>query len=49
MSDPTPTQARLDDWIAREAIPFSVAWPRSFEAAVDKVIASLRTRWNCLA
>src|SRR5213594_1363355 len=31
----------LDDWIAREATPFSVDSPRTFKAAVDKVIASL--------
>jgi erythromycin esterase-like protein len=31
----------LDDWIAREATPFSVDSPRTFNAAVDKVIASL--------
>jgi erythromycin esterase-like protein len=41
MSRPTPTHATLDDWIAREAIPFSVDSPRTFNAAVDKVIASL--------
>ncbi len=41
MSHPTPTHATLDDWIARKAIPFSVASPRTFDAAVDKVIASL--------
>ncbi|MBV9021107.1 MAG: erythromycin esterase family protein [Ktedonobacteraceae bacterium] len=33
--------ATLDDWIAREAIPFSVEQPRTFSAAIDKVIASL--------
>ncbi len=31
----------LDDWIAREAIPFSVASPTTFDAAVDEVIAAL--------
>src|SRR5205085_2524726 len=41
MSRPTPTHATLDDWIAREATPFSVDSPRSFHAAGDKVIASL--------
>jgi erythromycin esterase len=41
MSHPTPTHATLDDWIAREATPFSVDSPRTFNAAVDKVIASL--------
>lgn len=35
------TYTTLDDWIAREAIPFSVDSPRTFNAAVDKVIASL--------
>ncbi len=34
-------QLSLDDWIAREATPFSVDSPRTFNAAVDKVIASL--------
>jgi erythromycin esterase len=34
-------QVWLDDWIAREATPFSVEQPRTFNAAVDKVIASL--------
>jgi uncharacterized protein (DUF2267 family) len=33
--------ATLDDWIAREATPFSVDSPRTFSAAVDKVIALL--------
>jgi erythromycin esterase-like protein len=33
--------ATLDDWIAREATPFSVDAPTTFNAAVDKVIASL--------
>ena len=41
MSRPTPTYATLDDWIAREATPFSVDSPTTFNAAVDKVIASL--------
>jgi erythromycin esterase len=34
-------QLSLDDWIAREATPFSVDSPRTFNAAVDKVITSL--------
>src|SRR6266516_7092916 len=34
------THATLDDWIAREATPFSVDSPRTFNAAVEKVIAS---------
>jgi erythromycin esterase len=41
MSRPTPTHATLDDWIAREATPFSVDSPGTFNAAIDKVIASL--------
>ena len=41
LSRPTPTHATLDEWIAREATPFSVESPRTFNAAVDKVIASL--------
>ena len=38
---PIPTHETLDDWIAREAILFSVDSPGTFNAAVDKVIASL--------
>ena len=38
---PHPAYATLDDWILHEAIPFSVDSPESFNAAVDKVIASL--------
>src|SRR5437016_7727123 len=34
-------QLSLDEWITREAIPFSVDSPSTFNAAVDKVIASL--------
>jgi erythromycin esterase len=41
MSHSTPTHATLDDWIAREAIPFSLDSPETFNAAVDAVIASL--------
>ena len=33
--------ATLEDWIAGEATPFSVDAPRTFNAAVDMVIASL--------
>jgi len=35
------TNATLDDWIAREATPFSIDSPRTFNTAVDKVMASL--------
>ncbi len=31
----------LDDWILHEALPFSINSPETFNAAVDKVIASL--------
>jgi erythromycin esterase-like protein len=41
MSRPTLTHTTLDDWIAREAIAFSVDSPETFNAAIDKVIASL--------
>jgi len=40
MTHPAPMYATLDDWIAREAIPFAIDSPQSFNAAVDKVIAS---------
>jgi erythromycin esterase len=36
-----PTYATLDNWIAREAIAFSVDAPATFHAGVAKVIASL--------
>jgi len=41
MTYPTPTYATLNDWIAHEAIPFSLDSPGSFNVVVDKVIASL--------
>ncbi len=41
MSRSVPTHATLDDWIAREAIPFSVDSSETFNAAVDKVAATL--------
>jgi erythromycin esterase len=41
MSDPMPTHATLDDWIAREAVPFSVDSAPAFAAAVDTVMAAL--------
>lgn len=40
MTDSTPIDATLDDWIAREAIPFSLDAPDTFNAAVDQVIAA---------
>ncbi len=33
--------ATLDDWIQREAIPFSIDLPETFNVAIDKVMASL--------
>jgi erythromycin esterase-like protein len=41
MSYPTPTYATLDDWMARETIPFSLDSPGTFSTAVDNVVASL--------
>lgn len=41
MAQRNTTYATLDDWIAHEAIPFSVEQPETFHAAIDKVIASL--------
>lgn len=37
---PTPAHTTLDDWIAGEAVPFSVDSPLSFSAAVDGLMAS---------
>nr|BBH87367.1 hypothetical protein KTC_21180 [Thermosporothrix sp. COM3] len=37
----TVRYATLHDWIAQEAVPFSLASPTIFNAAVDKLIASL--------
>lgn len=33
--------ATLDDWIARDSIPFSVDSPETFDTAVDRLMASL--------
>ncbi len=41
MTYPIPTYATLDDWMAHEAIPFSLASPGRFNAAVETLIASL--------
>jgi erythromycin esterase len=41
MSQPIPPRATLDNWIAKETIPFSVDSPELFHAAVDELIASL--------
>ena len=41
MSESIPQYAALDDWIAREAISFSVDSPETFNAAVDRMFGSL--------
>jgi erythromycin esterase len=42
MAHSAPSHATLDDWIAREAIPFAVdASAEAFNAAVDRMIGSL--------
>jgi erythromycin esterase len=38
---PDPVYTTLDDWILHEAIPFSVDSSETFNASVDRVIASL--------
>jgi erythromycin esterase len=40
MTHPAPTYVTLDDWIAREAIPFSIDSPETFNAAIDRMVAS---------
>ena len=40
MTHPAPTYGTLNDWIAHEAIPFSIDAPETFNAAIDTVIAS---------
>src|SRR5687767_13010441 len=41
MANPGATYASLDEWIAREAVGFSVDSPETFDAAVDGMIAAL--------
>ena len=36
-----PVYTKLDDWILHEAIPFSLDSPETFNASIDRVIASL--------
>jgi erythromycin esterase-like protein len=36
-----PAPATLDEWVRRDALPFSVESPASFHAAIDKVIVAL--------
>lgn len=40
MTSSAPIYATLDNWIAREAIPFSLDAPETFNTAVDQVIAA---------
>src|SRR6266513_579163 len=48
MSQPASMYASLDDWIRDEAIQFSVDSPDSFNAALDKVFASLESSVDLL-
>lgn len=41
MTNPAPTRATLNDWIAAEAIPFSTEQPETLHTAIDKMVASL--------
>lgn len=41
MSRPAPSHATLGDWIAHEAIPFSIDAPDTLNAAVDRMIAAI--------
>lgn len=41
MSRPAPAHAKIDEWIEREAIAFSIDSPEAFNAAVNRVVASL--------
>jgi erythromycin esterase len=38
---PAALHAKLDDWIARESIPFTLEKPASIDAAVDRTVAAL--------
>ena len=41
MSHSTPTYTTLDDWIAHEAVPFSLDSPEALNTAIDKLMAAL--------
>jgi erythromycin esterase-like protein len=41
MPHATPTHATLDDWIAADAIAWSLQSPQTFDAAVDRMVAAL--------
>ena len=49
MSLPTPTYASLDEWIAREAIPFSVDSPKIFKAVVGRYGDGFTWRYGGIA
>jgi erythromycin esterase len=44
----SPTSSACDDWIAAEAISFSLDEPRRFDAAVDEVMVSLASNVELL-
>ncbi len=45
---PAPTYATLEEWIARESIPFALDSPDVFNAAIDKVVGALGDTVNLL-
>lgn len=49
MLDPASQHSTLDDWISREAIPFSLVSSETFHAALDKLITSLDPSVELLA
>src|SRR5919204_6186760 len=44
-----PVHPTLDEWIARDAIPFALDTPASLDAATDRVIAELGPEVELLA
>jgi erythromycin esterase-like protein len=49
MTDSTPVHRTLAEWIARDAIPFSLDSTDSLNSAVDRVAASLDASVELLA
>jgi hypothetical protein len=41
ISAPAPVHATLDDWVAREAMAFSIDSSDALHAAIDRIVASL--------
>src|SRR5689334_9732071 len=41
MAPPPPAYATLADWVAHEAMPFSLDSPTTFDSAVDALVAAL--------